>query len=159
MAERGRRPAGRGPYAVVVDTVVDQDGVERLRSDLERACIEHSGDLYVDCRALNYACLDALRALVAAAQAVADDDRRLVLVGLSPYFVEVFRVTGWDDTPGLVFSGTEVRSPHRTPAVPRPDPPDPPDAAPSRRPSASVEHDDVERSRHAISRPRQPEQP
>lgn len=76
-----------------LDAVVDESGVDALRGQLARIRADRLGDLYVDCSALNYACLDALRVLVAAARVLGAEDWRLVLVELSPYFVEVFRVT------------------------------------------------------------------
>lgn len=128
MVEGGRR-TGHDQYALVMDTVVDETGVDALREQLARARVESPGDVYVDCSALNFACLDALRVFVAAARVLGADDRRLVLAELSPYFVEVFQVTAWDRTPGLAFVstatgsryGSQRRTPSRFAAPPDPD--------------------------------------
>lgn len=106
MFDSGQWPAGAEPCAVVMTAVVDQQDVAELRSALERACADSEDDVYVHCGALNYACLDALRAFVAAAERLSASGRSLVLVALSAYFQEVFAVTGWDRLPGLVFTGT-----------------------------------------------------
>ncbi|MFL6114403.1 MAG: STAS domain-containing protein [Catenulispora sp.] len=100
----GRAQVGAGPYAFVVASVVDQQDVDTLRRGLNGARSQRDGDLYVQCGALNYACLDALRVFVGVADQLAQAGRALVLVGLSPYFRQVFRVTEWDRLPGLAFA-------------------------------------------------------
>jgi len=115
----GREQVGAGPYAFVVASVVDQQDVDELHRALNRARAQRDGDLYVQCGALNYACLDALRVFVGVAEQLALAGRALVLVGMSPYFRQVFRLTEWDRLPGLAFadagtgtgSGTTAQTP------------------------------------------------
>ncbi|MBW8806395.1 MAG: hypothetical protein AUG49_07470 [Catenulispora sp. 13_1_20CM_3_70_7] len=110
----GRGQVGAGLYAFVVASVVDQQDVDALLRALHRARSQRDGDLHVQCGALNYACLDALRVFVGVAEQLALAGRALVLVGLSPYFRQVFRVTGWDRLPGLAFADAGVAT---TPAA------------------------------------------
>jgi anti-anti-sigma factor len=76
---------------------------------LRQAAADHPrADLSLDCARLDTVSVEGLRAVADFAAELARAGRTLTLRNLSPYFHRTFRLTGWDETPGLILDGASA---------------------------------------------------
>lgn len=74
----------------------------RLAGALRVAAAAAPGNLCLDCEGLDTVSVEGLRAMMDAAADLSRLGRSLTVRRLSPYFLRIFRLAGWDQTPGLV---------------------------------------------------------
>jgi anti-anti-sigma factor len=74
----------------------------RFAEALRRAAAEVTGNLWLDCAGLDTVSVEGLRVMMDAATELSSAGRSLTVRRLSPYFLRIFRLAGWDQTPGLV---------------------------------------------------------
>lgn len=74
----------------------------RFAAALRRAAAEVTGNLWLDCEGLDTVSVEGLRVMMDAAAELSAAGRSLTVRRLSPYFLRIFRLAGWDQTPGLV---------------------------------------------------------
>jgi len=82
---------------------VDVLTVGALAGTLAAACRWAERDLHLDLAELEFIDVAGVRAIVRSARELAPE-RRLVVHGLAPRLRRVFRIVGWDRTPGLHFA-------------------------------------------------------
>jgi anti-anti-sigma factor len=90
------------PCGITARGTLDVGQIAYLTGTLERLAAESGGELLLDCAGLDFAGVDALRAIVQTAGVLHAAERRLRVRGLSPYYARVLQLAGWDQTPGLL---------------------------------------------------------
>ncbi|MBL7497426.1 STAS domain-containing protein [Frankia sp. CNm7] len=94
------------PPMLAIDGDVDVSVLPALVGTLAKVAHHGRGDVRVDLARLRRVDVGGLRALVASADNLHRDGRRLVLHAVAPWLLGLLIVTGWDDAPGLrVVSG------------------------------------------------------
>jgi len=85
----------------------------RFARALRCAAADVTGNVYLDCEGLDTVSVEGLRAMMDAAAELAHFGRSLTVRRLSPYFLRIFRLAGWDQTPGLVLEALAAAEPGR----------------------------------------------
>lgn len=85
----------------------------RFARALRGAAADVAGNVYLDCEGLDTVSVEGLRAMMDAAAELAHLGRSLTVRRLSPYFLRIFRLAGWDQTPGLVLEALAAAEPGR----------------------------------------------
>lgn len=80
----------------------------RFAGALRGVAAEVAGTVYLDCEGLDTVSVEGLRVMMDTATELAKADRNLTVRRLSPYFLRIFRLAGWDQTPGLVLEALGV---------------------------------------------------
>lgn len=99
------------PPGLAVRGDLGAEQTARFARALRGAAADVSGNVYLDCEGLDTVSVEGLRAMMDAAAELSRVGRNLTVRRLSPYFLRIFRLAGWDQTPGLVFeafAGTET---------------------------------------------------
>ena len=108
----------------------------RFAYALRGAAADVAGNLFLDCDGLDTVSVEGLRVMMDAAAELARAGRSLTVRRLSPYFLRIFRLAGWDQTPGLVLEletlaaaelGNSALARARRPRLRRSERPDPTD--------------------------------
>lgn len=90
------------PPGLAIQGDLGPEHAARFAAALRVAAAAVPGNLRLDCEALDTVSVEGLRVLMDAAAELARAGRSLTVRGLSPYFLRIFRLAGWDQTPGLV---------------------------------------------------------
>ena len=99
------------PPGIAVRGDLGSDHVNRFARALRESATEHTeGGLYLDCAGLHTVSIDGLRAVMDAAVDLSHGGRTLTVQSLSPYFHRIFRLAGWDETPGLILATPAPRT-------------------------------------------------
>ena len=85
----------------------------RFARALRGAAADVTGNVHLDCEGLDTVSVEGLRAMMDVATELARAGRSLTVRRLSPYFLRIFRLAGWDQTPGLVLEPLGVSEPGR----------------------------------------------
>jgi len=99
-----------GPGLAVYGDLGAEHAASFARALREAAADNPGADLCLDCARLDTVSVEALRAVADAAAELAREGRTLTLRHLSPYFQRIFRLTGWDETPGLILDSPGLRA-------------------------------------------------
>ncbi len=74
----------------------------RFAGALRVVAADVPGNVYLDCEGLDIVSVEGLRVMMDTATELSLAGRSLTVHRLSPYFLRIFRLAGWDQTPGLV---------------------------------------------------------
>ena len=90
------------PPGLAVQGDLGPEHAARFARALRGAAADVAGTVYLDCEGLDTVSVEGLRTMMDAATELARTGRSLTVRRLSPYFLRIFRLAGWDQTPGLV---------------------------------------------------------
>jgi anti-anti-sigma factor len=90
------------PPGLAIQGDLGAEHAARFARALRGAAADVAGNVYLDCDGLDTVSVEGLRAMMDAAAELARAGRNLTVRRLSPYFLRIFRLAGWDQTPGLV---------------------------------------------------------
>jgi anti-anti-sigma factor len=101
------------PPGLAVRGDLGAEHTARFARALRAAAADVTGNVYLDCEGLDTVSVEGLRAMMDAAAELSRFGRSLTVRRLSPYFLRIFRLAGWDQTPGLVFEALAATDPGR----------------------------------------------
>jgi anti-anti-sigma regulatory factor len=90
------------PPGLAIQGDLGTEHTARFARALRAAAADVAGNVHLDCEGLDTVSVEGLRAMMDAAAELARAGRSLTVRRLSPYFLRIFRLAGWDQTPGLV---------------------------------------------------------
>ncbi|MFD0688243.1 STAS domain-containing protein [Actinomadura fibrosa] len=97
-----RIASGTGSSWLRVTGDVDVSNAPALTRALHAVRDRTPGDLHADLGGVEFIDVAGLRALIDGADDLAEDGRLLVLHSVPPHIDRLFRLIGWDETPGLL---------------------------------------------------------
>jgi anti-anti-sigma factor len=90
------------PGLAVYGDLGSEHAVQFARALSDAAARSPEAGVCLDCAGLDTVSVEGLHAVADAAADLSRTGRTLTVFNLSPYFHRIFRLTGWDETPGLV---------------------------------------------------------
>jgi anti-anti-sigma factor len=95
------------PGLAAFGDLASEHAVQFARALRDAAAESPESNLRLDCAGLDTVSVEGLNAVADAAADLSRTGRTLIVFNLSPYFHRIFRLTGWDETPGLVLDGAD----------------------------------------------------